>query len=182
MSYVTKHMAEQMAKHVLVPTPSGEFTGYWLREPGTGFYSLLIMGLPTGVTLTGDLQIGHGPGGSAIAYGYDLDWFGSQLSEDYLCSKFLRRVWQEDLVDADLKRRAEDEDNEDWKKKWAEVIERREIGDIYSHERMIDVMNDLGFDCPWEYSIGVDYPRGPAGWLCAAQQRFHELQQKQETT
>lgn len=175
--YVKDYMRERMQNHVLIPAPSGKYEGYWLRHPSEWVYSLLIMELPTGIVLSGDLCIGPGRGGVAIAYGYQLDWFSAHvLSQGYLCSKFLQEVWQEDVAERHIEKQAKDKRSDpETRGPWHHLLNVIKNEGMPESERDLYELMDGIIDYPWEYSIGRDYPLGPAGWLCAAQERFCEL-------
>ncbi len=110
--------------------------------------------------------------------GYDIDWFGSQLSEGYLCEKFLRQEWQWDAAVEVIQWQLEPGDQEEW---WIERADKLkafiadpgwEYDEPTAHE-FYEFMSSIGADCC--ELPGNDYPRTQAGWLCAVQQRFSEL-------
>lgn len=96
MSYVTDELRKMFANHVLELVQEGAITGYYLREPLTRNCLVLLTFSPEGITITGDLT--PEANGSASVYGYDLDWFAGQSSEDYLCGKFLTIGWFPELA------------------------------------------------------------------------------------
>lgn len=184
MSYVQEHMREQMARHQLEPVEAGDVPMFWLKEPDRYAYAVLVTDLPKiGVCLAGDLLIGPGCGGPALAVGYDLGWFTSRLSEDYLCEKFLREEWSAEQAARDTERRVRDlwegrhrfPGDRDMIRGWVKLARRFRAGDVWSQDRlrdeMWDALGDLAHDC-WP---GEGYNAAAAGWLCAVQQRFREL-------
>lgn len=94
MSYVEFSMRDALKNHVLEEVPGSEkLQGFYMTEPGQGrAMSTLILFTPEGIVLMGDLC--PNLNGAVSVYGYNLGWFSKQLSEDYLCSKFLRQEWQ----------------------------------------------------------------------------------------
>lgn len=90
MRCIDKHMTESLKDHeltMIADTP--DIKAFYMKKPGTGIFSVLLMFTPEGIGLTGDLTFGDGGLWSARG-GYGLGWFSSDLSEDYLCSKFLK--------------------------------------------------------------------------------------------
>lgn len=185
MSYVENYMREQMAKHQLEKVDAGDVPMYWLKEPGKYVYSLLVTQLPVmGITLAGDLQIGPGRGGVVMAAGYDLEWFASDLSEGYLCSKFLQEEWSLEEAERGVRQRIRDlradtargiSSYNDETRQWIKIARDMKRGFIEDDRGLADALHEAGFDLACDYWPGHGYNRGSAGWLCAAQQRFHEL-------
>lgn len=182
-TYIAQHMKNSLEGHVLVQVLNTEkFKAFYLKRPGEGrMMSTLILFTPEGIILTGDLcPKDHG---APSVFGYGIGWFASKLSEDYLCSKFLREVWQEEVAVADIVRNVRDEEEEAkanpddpyyqkgrWKKvqdEWVTDWSDKRRDDLY------DAIIEQGFDS--ESMPGYDYPLADAGWLCAIQQRFAEL-------
>lgn len=173
MTYVTDYMKQQLVEHTL------EVAGGCLRmgKPETVFYEVFLAEVANRLCITGDIMLGGNLHGVVSAPGYSLDWFGGELSESYLCEKFLRKEWQWEVVVEDMNALFESGEAEDW---WENTGKIRDflrnpewrygeptIQEFY--EFMEGVGND-GSELP-----GHDYPRGEAGWLCAIQQRFVEL-------
>lgn len=105
MNYVLPHMLASFSRHALAEIEAGPSIRYFqMRQPGTGVYSVELIFVGCQIFIAGDIRIG--PTGSAIARGYDLDWFASNLGADYLAEKFLpdrrpnsgerRRKWDAD--------------------------------------------------------------------------------------
>lgn len=92
MSYITADVTEALAGHVLFQETE---TCYLLTRPRTSAFHLNIATVGNHLVLCGDLAPG-GPWlhGLVSTGGYEIDWFGDEKSEDYLCSKFLPQVWQ----------------------------------------------------------------------------------------
>lgn len=94
MSFVENHMRESMKDHVLQEIPAGEFKAFYLKKHGDGMMgSCLILFTPEGVVICGDRAPSRTGRGAITAFRYGLDWFASELYEDYLCSKFLDKEW-----------------------------------------------------------------------------------------
>jgi hypothetical protein len=179
--YTEKHMLESLAEHVLVPI--AEWTGshgetchhFLMRRPGTGMMHLHLIFAGGHISLFGDLTIG-GRHGCISAGGYGLEWFVRQTTDgcnSYLCSKFLEQKWQAEAAIETLEEWAADPDREhsDAIREIIETLKDGEIGPEGLYHALYDVNPYLADDgVP-----GTDYPRGDAGWLCAAQQRFAEL-------
>lgn len=183
-SFVEDYMRDQMAKHRLEKVESGDVPMFWLREPGKFTYSLLISDLPVmGLVLVGDLQLGSGAGGPVMAAGYHLDWFAEKLGEGYLCSKFLQEEWSIDEAERGVRRRIKDlradahriGADRDEIRKWIRIARSIKASHIEDSRGLADALYDEGFDLACDHWPGHGYNRGSAGWLCAAQQRFHEL-------
>ena len=181
MSYMQPWMAKELAEHELEEIAIEAFAVtnrvrvFWMRKPGTGIYSVLLAFLPTGIALSGDLRIGSHRGG-AHAPGYGLDWFASELNEDYLCSKFLDETWQHEAAVENIRARIESaaEDGEtETASRWNDVLAALASHDETTSEMLADMIYEAGLD--FEYLPGYDYPRAHAGWLIAVQQRFREL-------
>lgn len=102
MSYVETHMRESLKDHVLEQVLDAEkFKAFYLKRPGNGrMCSTMVLFTPEGIALMGDLTPEHN--GTVSCYGYGLDWFVGNLSEDYLCEKFLAKGWHADLAQDEL--------------------------------------------------------------------------------
>lgn len=105
-SFVEPHMRDSLKDHVLEKVlDTDRFVGFYLRRPSGGrMMSSLLLFTPEGIILTGDLSTGRR--GSISAFGYNLDWFASDLGEDYLCGKFLDKSWHADLAERELREEA----------------------------------------------------------------------------
>jgi hypothetical protein len=171
-------MIKDLKDHVLTELPSvpGGVRAFWLRKPGTGIYSLLVSFLPSGhIALSGDLTIG-GSHGCVSATGYGLDWWVSDLYEDYLATKFLEKRWQPQVAKRDLEQHFADairDGDQGFAEKWRMVLDALN-GDDMGPDDLIRAMDEAGICDAWDYDIGVDYDSS-AGWLAAAQQKFREL-------
>jgi len=182
MSYVTANMAEALKSHVLEEIPAGEkIRAFYLKEPGQGrMMSTLFLFTPEGIVLMGDLvPDGHG---SISTYGYGVGWFSNGMSENYLCSKFIPKVWvRECAVEwlkeqiAQLERGESDQDLDEAErvaraKSFRELVEdERALADYNSFHDALSEIDDYLVD---DGAPGVDYDPKTAGWLCALQQRF----------
>jgi len=181
-SYIEAHMRNSLKGHVLeqvLDTPT--FKAFYLKRPGEGrMMSSLILFTPEGIVLMGDLcPRSHGV---PSAFGYGLNWFASHLSEDYLCEKFLHKVWQEEVAEDGLAARVRDEEedakaNPDDKHsfRWKKVKEAWGDWNEKTQQDLYEAMNEQNIES--EDMPGYDYHLADAGWLCAIQQRFSELYQ-----
>lgn len=189
MSYVADWMREDLKDHiwesrVTVTDASGEivFLSGYLGTPGTRRMSTLITFTPEGIVLQGDLTPERN--GSISAHGYGAKWFAGELSESYLCSKFIEKRFSPERALDVIKR---------------ELIEARKKGTFDKEEARLhwDRIEGWGEEAltPEDYAIlyesvfynwpeetPMDYDEGEAGWLCAIQQRFKEAYQKQKKT
>lgn len=181
-------MKDLFSRHVLEEITSSDsgssgqkVRAFYLKMPGTRMSSSLFLFTPEGIVIMGDLcPEGLDSYGVISRFGYGLDWFSGQLSEDYLCSKFLHKEWHathaHEWVEAYIK---------DLKKEGAEAASTKVIAlyedikdellsfDLDSrgfHERLTEAGYDIDGELP-----GIDYDPQAAGLLCAMQQRFAEL-------
>ena len=189
MSYVTDYMRQELSGHVLDEMAGGgEAKLYRMGRPGTGVYAVYVAefagdvlpGRHCRLCVTGDICLGGNGYGLVSAAGYGIRWFSGQLSETYLCEKFLRKEWQWDAAVEHIRSLLADgaTQGEGW---WLERAAAFEAfladpgwrDDEPSWAEYCDRMAELGhdgFELP-----GHDYPRIQAGWLCAVQQRFRAL-------
>lgn len=183
MSYIDKHMTDSLKDHeltMIADTP--DIKAFYMKKPGTRNLSLLLVFTPEGIGLTGDLTFDNW-GLWSMFGSQTLGWFSSQLSEDYLCGKFLSSDhWGANRA-ADGYAFEPDEDDDgrlEFEKR--EIRQQLKDGSIDSPDDLYDKMNEqshLGFDAS-EGIPGYGYDPASAGWLCAVQQRFRELRAKQE--
>ncbi len=188
-TYVTDYMKESLANHVLQPAEGNNVAALAHRivKPGSMYYSAYISEVATSLCITGDICLGANNHGIVSAPGYKMDWFAGQLSEGYLCEKFLRHEWQWAVaiegIQWQIREAIKEEevtvgleswwlDNADKLQKFLESpgwkYDTPNMTEFY--EFMSDELGDDGTDLP-----GYDYPRVQAGWLCAIQQRYSEL-------
>lgn len=179
MTYIEHHMREALAEHVLCPVlDSGNFKAFYLKRVGEGrMMSTLIVFTPEGIVLQGDLTPGRN--GNVSTLGYGVGWFSGQLSEGYLCEKFLTKVFvpayaEEGLKDEVIRQRREREIDKAkardlWDSMPGEIEDFTGPTETYNFWTD-DLGNEDGDGCP-----GYGYEPGEAGWLCAIQQRFAAL-------
>jgi hypothetical protein len=176
MTRVEPHMKESLKDHVLVPVlpHKGAWASFYLRKPGEGrMMSCLITFTPEGIVLQGDLTPGRT--GNVSVPGYGLDWFAGQLSEDYLCEKFLERKWSSSLTRRAIretileKRRQGDIGKLDARMLWSEVHHLEDEDQQAFYDFITNELDGDGED------MRMDYDKGEAGWLCAIQKRFSDL-------
>jgi len=192
-SFVTPNMIKSLERHALKAIhKSDQFQCYRMGRPGTGIYAVYITFMchgadPAGVTprgkmivLTGDISFCDQTNAVASHYGYDFEWFSDQLSERYLCEKFLRKCWSKEAAMRDIK----DEAREIRENKESDAGDLHRAGELETLARDIEV-GEMGEGDVYnaymeinrtdDYDIGYDYPLAEAGWLCAVQQKFREL-------
>lgn len=180
MSYVTPAIKDALKNHVLEEVlPFGHgFLAYYMKEPGQGrmMSTLFIFG-PEGIVIMGDLCPG-GPKnqGSISDFNYGIGWFSGNLSENYLCSKFLTEEWQAEAALEWIGEHVKEiESGEEAGNVEAFLqIERDLRGGEMDESHFRDDLECAGYVCDDELP-GYDYHRSTAGWLCALQQRFSEL-------
>ena len=170
-SYVKGHMREALANHVLeVLCDAERVKAFRMRRPeGGSFYLVDIVFIPTGIGIAGDITLDHNGAWSREAK--DLAWFRTEHSEDYLCSKFLPKVWVPEICAQVIREWASDADCEH-----REALYEIAKGIIDGELDRSDAYRDLSEIGYGDDGIpGYDYDPGDAGWLCAIQQRFREL-------
>ena len=212
-SFVQPHMVAALATHALediidideIGTSCAHvvFRGFRMRRPNTGTYRVLLLFTEEGIVLAGDLQLSDTPGGGLVsAKGYGLDWFAGDLSEDYLCEKFLTKVWEAPRAatwcretatavlngdfDEDLSIIGDDGSDDDEPVDAATIRADRagfaeQLTDLadalernaHSGDSFVEELQEIGFE--FEDSPGYDYPSADAGWLIAIQRRFRDL-------
>lgn len=173
-SYVEEPMKQALADHKLVEIePEKE---YRLMRDGTSVMSMFILFRAGRVILAGDCPVGSN--GVVSMPGYGCRWFAGQLSEDYLCEKFLRR----EFVPSDAAKSLREESVRHQEEEYPEIAKDLEALAVELE------MEDTHCNCGWTFAIryseitgefvdipGWSYNPAHAGWLCAIQQRFREL-------
>lgn len=167
-------MKKQLSNHVLEPQVDGSIR---LGIPDECLYAVYLVEFANRICISGDICLGGNENGIVSSAGYTMAWFAGQLSESYLCEKFLRQEWQWKAAVEEINS-AIKFDKEGW---WAEHADelKRFISspgwkyDVPRIEEFYEFMSNLGDDCC--EMLGSDYPRGQAGWLCAIQQRYSKL-------
>lgn len=175
--------AAMLREHELreITKPDATVRAFYLAKPGERAQSTLIVFTPEGIALMGDLTPNNH--GDVSAIGYGLDWFASNLSTDYLCSKFFAKTWiPQRAIDRVREMAAERlEEYEDPKKQEALLeiahdIDNHDIG----QDGLICALGDIDIHDE-TYEIGMDYDPNKAGLLIAIQRRFAELWQARAT-
>lgn len=181
MSYVQDYMKEDLKDHVFIPLlgcnrPGTQVQGGYLQRPGTSrMMSTLILFTPEGIALMGDLTPERN--GSISACGYGEQWFKGQLSEGYLCEKFLDKKFSPKRALASLRREILDArregtlTNKEARDAWGNVDGwGDEFFTVQDYENLyFNVFENHPQEAP------MDYDEGEAGWLCAIQQRYHQI-------
>lgn len=171
-------MIESLKDHILEPLEIGQkVQAYYFKRPGQGrMMSTLILFTPEGIVLQGDLTPGQN--GNVSCLGYGSGWFSSQLSEDYLCSKFLSKVFVRDYAERGLRieilqaRRDHMLSKERARELWGETgLPDDSTAPSEAYRLWTEELHyEDGDGCP-----GYGYAPVEAGWLCAIQQRFAQL-------
>jgi hypothetical protein len=178
--YVTDYMRQELSEHALELVSDGDMKLYRMGRSDTGVYAIHVAEFAGRLCVAGDICLGANGHGLVSAAGYGIRWFAGQLSEAYLCEKFLRREWQWDAAVESIRSLLGDDaaQGEGWWLERAVAIEAFLADPGWRHdepswaefcERMAELGHD-GCELP-----GHDYPRVQAGWLCAIQQRFRAL-------
>lgn len=175
MTYVTDCMRNSLANHVFEPQLDGCLR---MGIPGDCIYAMYFVEFANRICIAGDIRLGGNENGIVSSSGYKLPWFAGQLSECYLCEKFLRREWQWAVAEEELSTYIKDDDEGGWYRDHADEFRKfmKSPGwkyDVPTESEFYEFMTDLGDDCC--EMLGYDYPRAQAGWLCAIQQKFSEL-------
>lgn len=173
MSYVEQHMVEALANHTLAEiTPKGSpVRAFSLCSERGRMMSVLLLFTPEGIVLMGDLRLTTR--GVVAAYHYDLPWFCGARSEDYLCSKFLRKEWQPEVAGKDLQRLLSDHNDISPESGGALRKVLDDIENMTQHE-FLGATEGL-LDTEVAAGLGLDYNLADAGWLVTIQKRFSML-------
>jgi hypothetical protein len=193
-SFVHASTRRLLEKHVLTEVPAlvaGTRIFYLhppdvtLRgtRPGRRMLTTCFIFSPEGIVIVGDVSVRSCKNGVISDFGYGLEWFAGQLGEDYLCEKFLRRVWhpyhaleylksvRDDQV-ADLAR----DDFEGDRDEKNEVVDQLNISiargtsdDDLAQEEFYELLAAIQHD---PEGGGYGYSPDEADLLCALQQRF----------
>ena len=169
-------MKKELSKHVL--TMDGNI--HRIGKPDTNIYSAYIAEVANHLCITGDICLGANQHGIISSPGYRFGWFAGQLSECYLCEKFLRHEWQWDAAVEEIHWQIQcaTEDGEGWWLDHAEHLKKfvKSPNWKYDTPRMEELYEFMSKIDPDYCEVpGEDYPRSQAGWLCAIQQRYSEL-------
>ncbi|MGV3707582.1 MAG: hypothetical protein ACO1Q7_01995 [Gemmatimonas sp.] len=174
-------MKRTLASHTLelhVDTPT--LRAYYMREkPNSRMMSTYIIFSREGIVITGDFCPGRR--GVVSSLGYGLEWFAGQLSEDYLCSKFLEKEWVPTEGYDDLRReilrdrRFDSISKKNAREAWDDLL--LEDRESISADRAYEIFTDAGMQ---DFEIGHGYRPHDAEFLCAIQQRFAELYHAQQ--
>jgi hypothetical protein len=183
MTYIDAHMKDALKDHVLIPLDAGkDMKAFYLKKPGEGrMMSTLIVFTPEGIVIQGDLTPGQN--GNVSCFNYGLDWFRGDLSEGYLCGKFLETSFSREGTDENIreaiisKRREGGIDRDAARELWDERPQDEEMDERGFYDFFCDRLGDDASE-----SIRYDYRPGEAGWLCVIQQRFAALYNAAQAT
>lgn len=173
---------------------------FYMRQPETRAFAVQLAFTPEGIHITGDVALGRDRSGvgTSVGCGKTLGWFCGELSEGYLCEKFLTKQFQQDAAVEDARNNAEEyarqANDESWDDEertrctrlagqwltFALELERCD-DDFDAHQCAMEAYNDIDDSDSFE-GLGYDYPRTDAGWLCAIQKKFAELYARQQET
>jgi hypothetical protein len=107
-----------------------------LYKEGLGrMESCLIIESSEGIIICGDMCPGRK--GVISDFKYDFRWFSSNLSSDYLCSKFLEEVWVPEYAISCIDDLAKDPNLPDYCKKAAEFLEEFEQEKAYGKDSSV---------------------------------------------
>lgn len=195
-SYVMPHMRKAFETHKLdcfCDTPDVKV--FDLRRPGTRNMCVQLAFTPEGIHLTGDLSLGRDQSGIGTVLHKSLGWFSGELSEGYLCSKFLTKQFQQEEAVENARFTAdhyaemvndptwedEREQNKELAGKWLAFAVALERCDDDASALQCANEHYYEMDDPDAFEgLGYDYPRADAGWLCIIQQTFARLYAEQQ--
>lgn len=196
MTFVEPHCVEDLKDHKLRRVLYDEklnISIWQMWRPGTGFYRVLLTFSSEGIVLQGDITYGVNTGAcGTFQYNYDLDWFSRKLSEDYLCSKFLRQTWvpkyalewhKEELGNATGEGDPEEMEMLDpWTPEAIEGmkdvikgLEQNTLNNEFDYHIALEDLTEHGYAYDAGEIPGYGYAPISAMWLCAVQQKFAEL-------
>ena len=113
MTYVRKNMAKCLLEHELTEEcNAGGVRVFRMSRPATREFCVQLAFTREGIFLMGDLCLGRDQGGIGTRGGHGLAWFQKELSEDYLCGKFLTKQWQLRVAAEDVAGRLSDAEQE----------------------------------------------------------------------
>ena len=88
-THVQEHMRESLATYTLEKIPAGDrIQCFKLKRKSDAFYFAYVLFTPFGIVIGGDIRFYPDQTSISSVPGYDADWFGGRLSEDYLLEKF----------------------------------------------------------------------------------------------
>ena len=192
---------DERFKHIERLPSSGIVTSFYLRaEPKSRMESVLVMFSPEGVQIVGDMTFGRESNAFVSNGGYGVGWFSSELSEDYLLEKFMRRSLQWDVAEADVDivvEEAVEALEEQWRKdgEWDEiehvdvVLLFREVNITKLRDHRDDALAAISArdemaladaiiaigGCDAMESFGLGYDTVDAGVLIGIQRAFRRL-------
>jgi len=182
MTYVAKHFAKSLSdlelKQVLVDKDSG-ISVWTMKRPDSGFYRVQIIFSPEGIALQGDVRYGDRTGATSDL-GYGFNWFQSNLSEDYLCEKFLHREWVAKYAADSLQEEIDDPEeyglSDEMVAKLKPIIANlKEAAGMMEADLWTEFEN-IDYEC--DEMPGYGFHPDKAMALCGVQQRFHQLYQE----
>ncbi len=165
---------EMLKNHILEPVASDQrVTAYYMKDPAQGrMCSTLIVFTPEGIALMGDLTPEHN--GSTSCMGYSLAWFAGELSDGYLCEKFLKTGWHAELAKEELERWLKDDERELTDDQRDAIRSAMgSVNDNNVHE-MMDELESAGFSMD-DGPPGCGYDPRERRILVAIQERFSQL-------
>lgn len=162
----------------------GVVTVYRLELPSGRMESTDIIFCLGQIILTGDLcpEPGRTPTACCTAFGKDIGWFAGNLSEDYLCSKFLAKEYRADVAMeafrdeiGEIRKQLSDEDCD------PEDLHQRAL-DLDGALESLDFSDDRRVREWWSDNVCTDseslsdehYNERDGGLLVAIQRRFAE--------
>lgn len=161
------------ADHILtVELDTPEYKAYMLRaKPGERINGVLLLFCPEGIVITGD----HSPDtcGCVTSRYHGLEWFCSSMDGEYLCGKFLPKVWVPEYAAQCLSEYAEESDQN---KEEMLDLARRIVREGMSMFDFYDEMKDIDYSYLTDGgSTGYTYDWVVRTKLVAIQRRFAEL-------
>lgn len=136
-----------------------------------------------GIILSGDLT--PGPNGDPVMASFkNRNWFLGEMSQGYLCSKFLRAAWHPELVERDLQgcidSYTEDSYAQEDAAAYRTVLEQWDCE--MSADELRELMEDAGLTDVWDGFPGHGVLPANSDLLFTIQRDFMRLYQEQVVT
>jgi hypothetical protein len=198
MTYVSTSQVDSLKDHVLsLHEKTDKITAYYMKVLGQGrMMSTLLLFTVEGIVIMGDLCPDHN--GVISCLGYDLSWFGSYKSEDYLCEKFLRKEFVKELALKSFKKELLRVRHEQpyqlrptrkmysYPNSWDNYLSKERARELWDWaDNDCDELDESEVYSKWgeisDQSPEDWYGYNPnvASWLCAIQQKFSQLYQEE---
>jgi len=165
---------EEFKNHELTTlVENNKIQAYRVAAPNSSIMSFYLTFLPCGIGISGDITPNRN--GVWSSKSYDKDWFLKRRSPDYLCEKFLEKVFiidnaVEEILDLELS--VDKEEDRQY------IIAELKGGEM-SEEKLYDELSSLLGIYDY-FGIGYDYDDVEKEILVSIQYKFKELYEKYE--